>query len=795
MTFETALFSPLNAPAPDIGNGPDTARMVDVGETVTSTFERADEDMFGFTLEAGKIYEFKFDYAPGSDRTVEDYYTFRAEMARYDYNEHSGTYTNSYIVGDDYTNAILPLKINVTGTYFIKAWHHTSFTDDPFDYTFTVNEVTDRDGGTIADATAINVAEQMAGSLDYSGDVDMFEVSLEAGKRYAVHITLGDGSGRDYVPSEILDDRGNVIAELNLNTPDILAFTASEDGTYYLSMEHIWGRSSQEPSRSHLGDYEFQIVEVDDIVGTGTDDRLTGTNSDDIIRAGGGDDKVFSRQGNDVVHLGAGNDYVRAGGGREEFHGGSGHDSLSYYDSSKGVTVNLATNAVSRGWAANDVISGFESISGSRIGHDKIFGTDGANTIRTYGGNDKVYAGGGNDKVYLGSGNDYVRVGGGREEFHGGSGRDTISYYDSKTGVNLNLTTNAVSGSWAVNDIISGFENVSGSKTGSDTIRGTSDANIIKTYGGNDTISAREGNDTIYGGDGNDKIVAGDGNDKVYGGKGNDYVSLGAGDDYVKAGGGRERFDGGSGSDYVSYYDSTGGVWIDLAADSVTGAWGSNDTIKNFESASGSSTASDTIYGTTGANTLKGYGGNDKLYGRSGSDRLKGGSGNDSLYGGNGDDILEGESGNDYLSGGDGRDSLNGNGGNDRLFGGSSRDTLIGESGNDYLYGETGNDTLNGGAGADRLDGGAGDDRLTSGTGADVFHFDLGDGNDTITDFDDNIDTLELDGFRDTDGDGNIALIWGSFYWPYIELRFDNGQVLTIEGVNANQINDDIIQL
>ena len=777
MPIENLSSPPVNAPAPDIGNGPNTALMVDVGETVTSTFERYDEDMFGFTLEAGKIYEFNFDYAPGSGHTVEDYYTFRIEMARYEYNDDTGTYTGVQIYGDDYSNATLPLKIDVTGTFFIKGWHSSSGVEEPVDYTFTVNEVIDRDGGSIADATSISVGDQMDGDLDYSGDVDMFEVDLEAGKRYAVNITLGDGSGKDYIPAKILDDQGNVVADFNLNTPDILVFTPSEGGTYYLSMEHIWGSRLREPSRSHLGEYEFQIVEVEEIVGTGTDDRITGTNSDDIIRAAGGNDKVYSLKGNDVVHLGAGNDYVRAGGGREEFHGGSGRDSLSYYESSKGVTINLATNAVSRGWASNDVISGFENVSGSRIGHDKIYGTDGANTIRTYGGNDKVYAGGGTDKVYLGDGNDYVRVGGGREEFHGGDGRDTISYYDSKTGVNINLQTNAVSGSWATNDIISGFENVSGSKNGSDTIRGTSGANIIKTYGGNDTISARDGNDTIYGGDGNDKIVAGSGNDKVYGGSGNDYVSLGDGNDYVKAGGGRERLDGGSGTDYISYYDSSGGIWIDLEADSVSGAWGSNDSIKNFESASGSNKGADTMYGTSGSNVLKGYGGNDKLYGRSGSDRLDGGSGNDRLDGGSGYDTLNGGTGNDTLFGGSSSDRLYGGSGSDRLFGGSSGDNLRGESGNDFL------------------DGGSGDDLLYGGSGADVFHFNLGDGDDTISDFQDGIDKIEADGFRDLDGDGNYARLWRVGFYT-VEVRFDNGQTLTIENIYYGLIgNDDFIQL
>ena len=163
----------------------------------------------------------------------------------------------------------------------------------------------------------------------------------------------------------------------------------------------------------------------------------------------------YLRAGVDKVELGSGNDYVRVGGGVETFDGGSGCDYISYYDSSNGVNINLATNEVSGSWAANDTISSFEGVSGSRTGDDTITGTSGANTIRTYGGDDRVFAGRGSDKVELGSGNDYVRVGGGVETFDGGSGRDYISYYGSSNGVNINLATNKVSGSWAANDTIS----------------------------------------------------------------------------------------------------------------------------------------------------------------------------------------------------------------------------------------------------------------------------------------------------------------------------------------------------
>ncbi|WP_013325558.1 beta strand repeat-containing protein [Gloeothece verrucosa] len=131
------------------------------------------------------------------------------------------------------------------------------------------------------------------------------------------------------------------------------------------------------------------------------------------------------------------------------------------------------------------------------------------------------------------------------------------------------------------------------------------------------------------------------------------------------------------------------------------------------------------------------------LNGGNEDDTITGGAGDDYINGSNGKDLLYGLAGNDTLMGGNGTDTLYGGAGNDLLSGDDNDST---GSGKDILYGGVGNDTLNGGNGADDLTGGQGNDLLIGGNGADNFIFSIGDGTDTITDFQDGIDKIGLSG-------------------------------------------------
>ena len=119
--------------------------------------------------------------------------------------------------------------------------------------------------------------------------------------------------------------------------------------------------------------------------------------------------------------------------------------------------------------------------------------------------------------------------------------------------------------------------------------------------------------------------------------------------------------------------------------------------------------------------------GNDDITGNDAANRINSGRGADTIEGGAGNDVIIGAQGSDEIDGGADDDKVNGHNGADSVNGGAGKDKVIGFNGEDTLAGGTENDLLIGGAHAD------------------LFIFNLGDGRDRIKDFEDDIDTLQLD--------------------------------------------------
>jgi Ca2+-binding RTX toxin-like protein len=225
----------------------------------------------------------------------------------------------------------------------------------------------------------------------------------------------------------------------------------------------------------------------------------------------------------------------------------------------------------------------------------------------------------------------------------------------------------------------------------------------------------------------------------------------------------------------------------------------------------------DTLFGDGGDDILAGGGGGDDIDGGTGNDTIYAGSGDDAvvvgglgddkIFGGEGDDIIDGDivnsnagsivDGNDIIYGGrgDGDDTIDGNGGDDTIFGGAGDDTLTGGLGDDIIFNGAGVDTVSGGAGDDVIWGGTGDDTLIGDgglVGNDTFGFILGNGRDTIVDFDFddggaaglNGDVLDLTAFGFTDTQDVLDSITdvGAFATLYIA----PGQTITFTGLDKS---------
>lgn len=217
--------------------------------------------------------------------------------------------------------------------------------------------------------------------------------------------------------------------------------------------------------------------------------------------------------------------------------------------------------------------------------------------------------------------------------------------------------------------------------------------------------------------------------------------------------------------------------------DNIGGSFGS-DELFGFA-------GNDTMLGGNGNDTLNGGGGDDNLKGAVGADNVNGGSGDDvvrgnggfdTVIGGSGDDRMFGGGGQDVLRGGGGDDTINGNGGADRISDSGGGDVIDGGGGSDDISAGSGDDVIFGGNGADTIEGGAGDDRITGGSRADVFVFASNGGDDVVTDYQDDLDKLQINGnfsFVDIDIDQDGANTVISFGAASITLLNQDATELT----------------
>ena len=281
---------------------------------------------------------------------------------------------------------------------------------------------------------------------------------------YQVTVTFGANGAEIYLDGTRVGFDAGITQGIGGNSSDLYV------GSYEGYQDFFNGQIAE------LSIFDSQLPEtvIDDLYAAGD----SGT---DLITLTSGNDTNTGTTGADLLAGAAGDDHLTGGLGNDYLYGGDGADYLG-------------------GGSNDDVLSG-------GAGNDELRGQSGADTLSGGDGDDTLIGGESGDILL------------------GGAGSDTASYFDSSSGVNINLTTGAASGGGAAGDTLTSIENLTGSAF-ADTFTGDNDANIFTGGAGNDIFQGLAGADTQYGGDGSDTftIGQGDGNDIIDGGVGGGWT-------------------------------------------------------------------------------------------------------------------------------------------------------------------------------------------------------------------------------------------------------------------------------
>ncbi|WP_304505969.1 calcium-binding protein [Croceicoccus sp. Ery5] len=467
-------------------------------------------------------------------------------------------------------------------------------------------------------------------------------------------------------------------------------------------------------------------VGADAYVGGSGNDVFYGREGDDVLNGGNGDNDLFGNDGNDTLVTGDGNDRLDGGAGDDSMSGGNGDDlyfvdaygdtifenvdggmdtvmtTLANYSLASGVEVleyagsthfigvgNALDNTL-RGGLGDDHLDGADGddqLEGG-AGDDSYIMTLGYNIARDTAGNDSYQIGAGGGYIVDDSGDDAYTFSG-ESDFlitdYGGA--DYLIF--AATILPADVSVSVDNGDILIEIASTGKTLTLNSALGHDGFieefhfdGGTvlNLAQILQTpTSGSDDLYGTSGSDTIFGGAGNDWIDGLGGNDILNGEAGTDYLTGGGGDDIY-------RFELGGGTDWIQDYSQYSGTsrGFDIVEfgpgilpQDVTVAMAGNGSRLTLSIAGTSDKVilDDTLIssdyhieaihfdnGTTWNNAdllalaQTATAGADTLYGSPVADTIWGYAGDDVIIGRDGDDVLVGGLGNDILEGGSGND-------------------------------------------------------------------------------------------------------------------------------------------
>ncbi|HEX8258317.1 MAG TPA: hypothetical protein VF589_11855, partial [Allosphingosinicella sp.] len=455
-------------------------------------------------------------------------------------------------------------------------------------------------------------------------------------------------------------------------------------------------------------------------------------------------------------------------------------DRISFYEPNarEGVFADLRTGIVyNDGFGNRETMTGIESLSGSNVHIDRLYGNDGANFL-ALGTGDTLKAFGGDDILNLTGAAELIDGGDGIDTLQGISGTKLVDEdgdgnaetVTNEGGVTIDLAAGTILDAWGDTGTIAGVEHFGGSMgSGDDLLTGDGNDNVIRGFGGVDRIDGGAGSDTIsfsawgreehyvyhgrswgavevdlaagyseetalksgtvretterFGRDtliGIENVIGTGLGDRLLGDDSDNIIAPGAGNDFV---------DGRGGSDTVDYGAARAAVAIDLGAKTAEEA-GSGAPSRQVSWTDADGNSQTALVEADGAVASR-----DRLLnienaiGSAHADRLVGSAAANWLDGGRGNDALGWSGGGDTLVGGAGSDTAD--------YSAAAAAALIdlaagagsvsGQAGTDTLIaienasGTAFADRLVGNRAANRLDGGAGIDRMEGGAGNDIY--------------------------------------------------------------------------
>jgi len=443
--------------------------------------------------------------------------------------------------------------------------------------------------------------------------------------------------------------------------------------------------------------------------GGAADDLLHGMGGDDVISGGGGDDHIYGDDGYDVLRGDAGNDNLTDLDGT--LYGGTGDDNYYVIHDPYSVLYGIPVDIVENPGEGTDTVytNAYDAALPDNV--ENLVAKPSTWILHGYGGSVDPRDLVGNaldnvitvDTLSTNIPDDIVY------KLDGGAGADTLngSRFDD-----IYVVDNP-------NDVI--VEPGTGANQSFDIVQAKYSYHLDPTSNIEEVQLLGSENLSAWGTDGADILdgSTSSGSNVLTGGSGDDQYVLGVldGDTVVE--------DAGGGNDTVTLTLSMLGVPGTPTSFSVSDyANVENLTLEDVEFTLTGSDAGGNLNGDAGDNVLTGNGYTNVIHGGDGNDTVIGGDhpGGSSLS--KKSDDLYGDAGDDTIKAGWGGGDLHGGDGNDMLDGGISSGSS--------LYGDDGNDTLMAGSGGSELYGGTGNDLLKGGQGADTFHYDAGDGTDTI---------------------------------------------------------------